>query len=102
MGFNPFLCRPNDSSDQGQAKRQLADGDVYRALKVPRTERGISELGVPPTASEVESVLIPRKESAKRKGGMRRRVINDSALDAERKAYQLAQDVFEGAPSNGN
>lgn len=39
-GSNPFHRRCNDSSDQGQAKRQRNEGDMGRTPKVAHMERG--------------------------------------------------------------
>lgn len=50
---------------------------------------------MPPTASKLGEVPIPRKVCGKQK----RRVEDDPALDEEQKTYPLQQDVVKEAPA---
>lgn len=55
---------------------------------------------MPPTASELEAVLIPRKDSGDGNGGGKKRVVDGPAMNEERKTYPLGRDVVEGASAN--
>lgn len=100
MSSNWFLRGCDDSSHQGQAKRQLEDGDAGHASKVPLTESGIWERGVLPTASELEMVSTLRMKRGDREGGAGSGVVDGTALDKKGKTYLLAWDVVNGSPAN--
>lgn len=52
---------------------------------------------MPPTASELETVPIPRKVSEEEKGEGKKRFVDDATVDKERMVYSLVRDVVEGA-----
>lgn len=102
MCFNLFCHCCDDLSNHGQADRQRKGGDAGRESKIPRTEMGIMEHGVTPTASELEAVSTPCKESGAEKGGLRRRVGDSPALNEEGMAYTLERGFDKGALANVN
>lgn len=58
-----------------------------------RTERASRDCGVPPTASDLEAVFVPRIESGEENGGVKREVVNGPVLYKERKAYLLVRGI---------
>lgn len=102
MGLNTYCCRREDSFDRDEGKRQRTDGDGGRALKVPLTEKASRERMVPPTASKLEAVLVPRKRSWEGKGGGGKRIVDGFAVYKERKAFSLARDAVNGAAAKVN
>lgn len=85
MRLNPSQRRRDDSSDQGQAKRQRNDGDAGRASKMLRKEKRTRVHGVLPAASKLEAVPILRKVSGGGIGGRKRRGVDGSALNEKGK-----------------
>lgn len=73
-----------------------------KALKVPGTKKGSWERELPPTASELEALPIPHKESGNIKCGGKRMVVNGSGLDIIKMANPVARDVFQGTARNVN
>lgn len=68
----------------------------------PHTEKGDKELGVPPTTSEMDAVVPPRKRSGEGKGGMKKRVVDGSALDGDEQAHPPAWDNVEKGAAKMN
>lgn len=98
MGFTPFCCRRDDSSDRVQAKRRKDEGDTVCASKMPRTESGSTNRGVPTTAPKLEAVPVRLRASEERENGVKRRVVECLALYEEENTYPLERGVVKRAP----
>lgn len=68
-------------------EQQRDEGDVESASKVPQTEKASRVHEVPPIASELETVPIPRRDGRKGKRGEEKRIVDGPAVDGEGKAY---------------
>lgn len=55
---------------------------------------------MPPTASELEAVLLPHKECGEGNSDVKRWIVDNPTPDEEEKPCALVWDTVEGAPEN--